>query len=49
MIKLSIITVCWNSINTIERSLNSIISFINDEIEYIVIDGKSTDRTVGIL
>lgn len=40
MIKLCIITVCWNSINTIERCLNSIVPFINDEIEYIVIDGK---------
>lgn len=49
MIKLSIITVCWNSVKTIERCLKSIVPFINDEIEYIVIDGKSTDGTVEIL
>ncbi|MDU5723273.1 MAG: glycosyltransferase family 2 protein, partial [Clostridium butyricum] len=49
MKKLTIITVCFNSEQTIERCLQSVIKQLNEEIEYIIIDGKSTDNTVNII
>lgn len=49
MIRLSIITVCFNSGDTIERTIRSVLSQKNEEIEYIIIDGKSTDNTLEII
>ena len=46
---LSVITVSFNSVDTIKRCLESIVPFITDEIEYIVYDGKSVDGTHLIL
>lgn len=43
--KVSIITVCFNSEETIEDTLQSIQSQTYLDIEYIVIDGLSKDRT----
>lgn len=48
-IKLSIITVCYNSEKTIERTIESIITQNNSCFEHIIIDGKSTDNTVNII
>lgn len=47
--KVSIITVCFNSAMTIEDTLESIQSQTYPNIEYIVIDGLSTDRTNEIV
>ena len=47
--KLSIITVCLNSENTIISTLNSVLSQTYDDIEHIIVDGGSTDRTVEII
>ena len=47
--KISIITVCLNSEKTIERSIQSLLSQTYTEIEYIVIDGDSNDKTKDIL
>lgn len=47
--KISIITVCYNSEKTIERTLKSVESQTYSNIEYIVIDGASTDRTNDII
>lgn len=47
--KLSIITVCFNSEKTIESSLRSVIGQDYQTIEYIVIDGASTDSTMQII
>lgn len=47
-IKVSIITVCFNSEKTIERTLRSVLSQSFKNIEYIIIDGLSTDKTVEI-
>lgn len=47
--KVSIVTVCFNSIDTIEQTLNSVLSQTYPDIEYIVIDGGSTDGTLDIL
>lgn len=47
--KLSIITVVRNGEKTIERSIQSVISQLTSEIEYIIIDGNSTDSTIEII
>jgi glycosyltransferase involved in cell wall biosynthesis len=45
----SIITVCFNSEKTIRDTVESILSQDYSEIEYIVIDGGSTDGTLELL
>ena len=47
--KVSIITVCKNAASTLERTINSVLNQDYDDIEYIIIDGKSTDETVDII
>jgi glycosyltransferase involved in cell wall biosynthesis len=47
--KVSIITVCFNSDKTIEDTLKSIWSQTYSDIEYIVVDGLSKDRTNEIV
>ena len=47
--KISIITACFNSEKTIEKTINSILIQDYGNIEYIVIDGESTDSTLSIL
>ncbi|MGC3945946.1 MAG: glycosyltransferase family 2 protein [Chryseolinea sp.] len=47
--KVSIITVCYNSASTIRETIESILSQDYPNIEYIVVDGNSTDGTQGIV
>jgi len=47
--KVSIITVCYNSAATIEDTLKSVLSQSYADIEYILIDGGSTDGTLDII
>ena len=47
--KVSIITVCYNSAANIEHAVNSVLSQDYPGIEYIIIDGKSTDGTLDII
>ena len=47
--KISIITVCFNSANTIADTINSVNSQSYKSIEHIFVDGGSTDQTVKIL
>ena len=47
--KISIITVVRNNSATIEQAIESVYSQTYDNIEYIVIDGDSTDGTLDIL
>ena len=44
--KVSIITICYNSELDIERTMNSVVSQTYINIEYIIIDGLSTDKTI---
>jgi len=47
--KITIITVCYNSENTIEKTFQSLQSQTYNNIEYIVIDGYSRDGTKRII
>lgn len=49
MKRISIITVVKNASGTIEKTLKSVIEQKSDKVEYIVIDGLSTDGTFEII
>ena len=45
---ITIITVCFNAENEIEKTLKSVLSQTVTSFEYLIIDGLSRDRTVEI-
>ncbi|MGB9940434.1 glycosyltransferase family 2 protein [Methanosarcina sp.] len=47
--KVSVITVCYNAEEFIENAINSVLEQTYKNLEYIVIDGASTDSTVAIV
>ena len=49
MIKVSVITVCFNSAQTIRQTIDSVLEQSYPNIEYLVIDGQSTDGTADII
>jgi glycosyltransferase len=49
MAKISIITVTYNSAQTLEHTIQSVLSQTYSNIEYIIVDGKSTDNTLEII
>lgn len=46
---ISIITVCYNSISSIEKTILSVIKQNYNNIEYVVVDGGSSDGTLDII
>jgi glycosyltransferase involved in cell wall biosynthesis len=49
MVKISIITATYNSEKTIEQTILSVASQSYANIEHVIVDGKSTDRTLEII
>ena len=47
--KISIITVCFNSQQTIKATIKSVLNQSYKQVEYISIDGASTDNTIKII
>jgi len=47
--KISIITACYCSAETIEQTIQSVLGQTYGDVEYIVVDGGSTDGTVGVV
>jgi glycosyltransferase involved in cell wall biosynthesis len=45
----SIITVCFNAGETLERAISSVLSQSYNNIEYIIVDGGSSDNSVNII
>lgn len=45
----TIITVCYNSEKTIERTIQSVLHQTCQDYEYIIVDGASTDGTMSIV
>ncbi len=48
-LKISIITVCYNSAKTIKQTIESVLQQTYKNVEYIIIDGVSTDGTIEIV
>ena len=48
-LKFSVITVCLNNASTINRTIDSVLSQTYKNIEYIIIDGASSDNTLSLV
>ncbi|MBR6147686.1 MAG: glycosyltransferase [Lachnospiraceae bacterium] len=49
MLVVTVVTVCFNSADTIEKTIVSVLSQTYEQIEYLIIDGASTDNTMDIV
>ncbi len=49
IMKISVITVCFNAVEILEKTILSVFNQTYNDVEYIVIDGGSTDGTVEII
>jgi len=49
MVKVSVITVCYNSAKTVQDTLNSVAGQSHPSIEYLIIDGQSKDSTLTMI
>lgn len=45
---ISVITICYNAEKEIERTAKSVLAQKFEDIEYIIVDGKSKDNTIAI-
>lgn len=49
MLRITVITVTYNSEATVAETMDSVLAQIYPNIEYIVVDGGSTDKTIDII
>ena len=49
MLRITVITVTYNSEATVAETMDSVLAQIYPDIEYIVVDGGSTDKTIDII
>ena len=47
--KISVITVSYNAVDVIERTIQSVARQRYDDYEYIIVDGNSNDGTVDVI
>ena len=47
--KLSVVTVCYNAQDTLEKTIISVLNQNYENIEFIIIDGGSSDNTLAII
>ncbi|WP_010262378.1 glycosyltransferase family 2 protein [Treponema primitia] len=47
--KISIVTVCYNSVITMRNTIKSALSQVDVNLEYIIVDGASVDGTLDII
>lgn len=47
--KISIVTACYNSLDTLPETLKSVAKQSYSNIEHIVVEGQSTDGTLALL
>ena len=45
----SIITVCYNAEDTVEKTIKSVLSQTYQNIEYVIVDGQSSDNTMAVI
>ena len=47
--KISIITICYNAAEVIEKTITSVVNQTYPNVEYIIVDGASTDTTLQVV
>lgn len=47
--KISVVTVCYNAVNDIEKTILSVINQTYPNVEYLIIDGGSMDGTMDVV
>lgn len=47
--KISVVTVCWNALDLLRKTVDSVASLEYGNVEYLVIDGNSSDGTVDYI